>query len=142
MYQNSRLNRLAARLAAIGLILVLASGCLVGPDFARPAVDMPEAWREFEDENVYPVQDDLGEWWKSFNDPILDVFIEQALAENLDLREALLRITEARCQRGVVNSDLGPQFDTDASYSSRRSTSPGLGSTQVVFPHFRSIRWG
>ena len=59
-------------------------------------------------------------WWVTFEDPVLDDLIAYALSQNLDLREAALRIREARAQRVVVRGGLFPQLSGDTSYDYRR----------------------
>jgi NodT family efflux transporter outer membrane factor (OMF) lipoprotein len=66
--------------------------------------------------------DPIVQWWKTFNDPVLDSLITRAVESNLDLLIAEARIREARFQSGVVSSELWPSVETSASYSrSRRS---------------------
>ncbi|HNK32793.1 MAG TPA: hypothetical protein PK403_11035, partial [Plasticicumulans sp.] len=74
-----RSRRVAARVAALAVALALA-GCMVGPDYQRPALELPAGTA-----GVPRIADD---WWRSFNDPVLDGFEAEALAHNLDLAEA------------------------------------------------------
>jgi outer membrane protein TolC len=59
---------LAAGLAA------LTGGCVVGPDYARPPVVTPEAYKENAGWKVAEPRDDVlrGQWWQLFGDPSLD----------------------------------------------------------------------
>ena len=86
--------------AALSLIL-LASGCTVGPDFKRPEVPVPKHWSEAPKDNLkgLPLAE---QWWKTFNDPILNQLITDAVAANLDLKQALVRVKEARAQRWIT----------------------------------------
>ena len=80
------------RLAAAALCLALAACAAVGPDYAPPAVDHPDAWST-------PLPgagsaSDPVHWWRAFQDPLLDQLVAQALARNQDLaiaRQRLLR---------------------------------------------------
>ncbi len=67
---------------SLTLITLALGGCLMGPDYMRPAVDSPSAWRVGE-----PTARDLANtvWWEQFDDPALDVLVTTALAENKDL---------------------------------------------------------
>lgn len=72
-------------------LLVSVTGCTLGPDYVRPNVDSPEAWRVDAGE-----AEDLAntDWWKQFNDPALDELIEIALHENRDVRIAAARVEQ------------------------------------------------
>ena len=93
-------------------LIMLVSGCTVGPDYKRPVVPVPKQWSEAPKGNHKPVlsNDEGGlpqpvqadQWWKTFNDPILNQLITDAIAANLDLKKALARVKEARAQRWVT----------------------------------------
>src|SRR5579859_6685384 len=71
---------------ALALVLILAAGCKVGPDYHRPQVSTPAQWGEpmTGGETNAPVT--ATDWWKTFNDPELDSLIARAVHSNLDLR--------------------------------------------------------
>jgi len=90
---------------AIALPLtLLMSGCTVGPNYKRPIVPVPKQWTETtknkRTELPLPAQPD--QWWETFNDPVLDRLITDAIGANLDLKQALVRIKDARAQRWVT----------------------------------------
>src|SRR5271166_3000065 len=89
------------------LLLPLAlSGCMVGPDYVRPAVDVPAAWRI----DVGTARDLLDSaWWEQFDDPVMNHLIASALAQNNDVRVAAARIEEYRGRLAVTRSALFPQ---------------------------------
>jgi multidrug efflux system outer membrane protein len=94
---------------------LLAGGCTLGPDYARPELPMPEGWREVgsaEQETLANTP-----WWELFDDPELVALIEIALAENKDLAIAIERIEETRARYGFQRADLWPQVDGFASAS-------------------------
>ena len=78
-------------LAAV-LIALLASGCMVGPDYVRPPVDAPAAFR-FEAARVAETADT--EWWKQYGDPVLDRLIAQALEANRNVKIAAANVEAA-----------------------------------------------
>ena len=66
-----------------GSLLLFLTGCItVGPDYQRPAVDTPAAWR-VEEKEVRDLANTA--WWEQFNDPVLNGLIAAALQENKDL---------------------------------------------------------
>jgi multidrug efflux system outer membrane protein len=91
----------------VSLLAVLVSGCMVGPDYVRPPVDAPAAWRLTE-----PAVKDLANaaWWEQFGDPVLNDLVATALRENKDLLIATARIDEFAGNYGFVRSSLFPQI--------------------------------
>jgi NodT family efflux transporter outer membrane factor (OMF) lipoprotein len=96
--------------------LPLLAACTVGPDFVPPKADVPKAWTASNVSDNQP-QDD---WWASFHDPVLSSLIARAAAANLDLRQAALRIAEARAQGEIAAGDQWPSVGANASYASTR----------------------
>lgn len=95
------------------LIVLFLSGCtMVGPDFTRPEVTLPEAWVTEEKEILSSSSDQHAEWWLVFNDPALNSLIELSYKQNLDLQIAGLRILEARAQVGIATGNRYPQQQT------------------------------
>jgi outer membrane protein, multidrug efflux system len=96
------------------LVSLLVGGCMVGPDYVRPPIDAPAAWRLSE-----PEVKDLANtaWWEQFGDPVLNDLVATALRENKDLMIATARIDEFVGNYGFVRSGLFPQvgLDYDAS---------------------------
>ena len=79
--------------------VLLAAGCTrVGPEFEKPEAEVTGQWEAFESKDIKPKAPGTAEWWRSFNDPVLDQLIATAYAENLSLEAAGLRVLEARAQ--------------------------------------------
>jgi NodT family efflux transporter outer membrane factor (OMF) lipoprotein len=99
--------RTARALALVAGALVLSSaalsGCLVGPDYATPPARTPETW------SGGAASTANAEWWKEFGDPALDALVERALAQNLTLQQAGLRVIQARARRGISVGEFFPQ---------------------------------
>ena len=104
-------------------VSLLLSGCFaVGPDYQRPKIPIPRQWTE-----TPAVQGSQPEqWWKTFNDPILDKLISEAIASNLDLKLALERVKDARALRSATIAAGLPSLDAKSSVSRRfnNSSSP------------------
>ena len=105
-------------LTALGL-----AGCAIGPDYERPAVELPETLGV--PQSGVPVQD---KWWTLFNDPVLNALVDEALAANRDLKAAAERIEQARSQFEITRSDqlpqAGVQFDTSRDKASALGSFP------------------
>jgi multidrug efflux system outer membrane protein len=59
----------------IALLALSASGCMVGPDYLRPAVDTPTAWR-LSDQTALDLANTA--WWEQFGDPVLNDLVGTA----------------------------------------------------------------
>lgn len=124
----SRFSQCKIVCLAVVACLVL-SGCMVGPNYKKPADEVPPAWVEVPSGVTTNEANDLAQWWTLFKDPMLDSLIEQAMQANKDLKIAQARIREARAQRAVTASNLYPKLDSSASYSRRRSSQHADPST-------------
>jgi multidrug efflux system outer membrane protein len=105
------------RIWACGLLLAV-SACTLGPDFERPSAPGAPSWRDpsVAGPRVDQHSDTDPKWWNSFHDPVLDALIEKAIAGNLDLQQAMLRVVEAR--QGVVMARAAglPTLNATGSY--------------------------
>jgi len=82
---------------------------MVGPDFARPPAKVSQTWLEAGDQRVKTEPGEYSDWWRAFDDPVLDQVISRAYQENLSLKIAGVRVLEARAQLGVAAGGLFPQ---------------------------------
>jgi NodT family efflux transporter outer membrane factor (OMF) lipoprotein len=139
----SKRHTQTAVLVAAGLL----TGCTVGPDFLQPKAEVPPGWTpmamkqaEKAASSVSATTPQTDAWWESFHDPALTSLIARAVAANLDLREAALRIAEARAQREITAADQWPSLSGNASYANQRiSTTTAQGS---IFGSFGKLGGG
>jgi len=103
------------------MLLVLCS-CAVGPDYIRPDVaSLTPAdwhWKLAEPKDEIP----KGEWWKIFEDPVLDELQAGAVADNQNLRAAVARVDEARAVARVSHSELFPELSLNPSFRRERTS--------------------
>lgn len=124
MSRAAALSRLLFTVAVSSLL----TGCMVGPNYARPQMPSPEQYRFVETNQAQSLAD--VPWWEIFNDPPLQGLIREAIANNLDLRAAVAHVSEARARAGIEKSFLYPQVDGVASYAARQaSTTEDNGDT-------------
>ena len=90
-------------------IVLLLSGCAVGPNFTRPQVTVSQNWLEEGDPRIKKEAAEYRNWWRVFNDPVLDNLIDRAYRENLSLKIAGVRVLQARAQLGIAIGELFPQ---------------------------------
>ncbi len=134
-----RLATLAA-LLAVGL-----NGCMVGPDYTRPEVASPDAFR-FQPPDARELANTA--WWQQFDDPVLDGLINEALANNKDLRIAAARVEEFAGVLTSTRAQLFPQIGYGAAgsrdrFSERLDTpvSPGIPNPQTTYQAVLNASW-
>ncbi|WP_319202393.1 efflux transporter outer membrane subunit [uncultured Ilyobacter sp.] len=125
--EKLRLKKIPAALT-LSAVLVFTGCTAVGPDYVSPKVKVPEKWNgekkvNFNNENRLSEQ-----WWKLFDDPMLDELIKEASGSNLDLKEALARVDEYRSRLGVVTGNRVPSLSVEGDLL-RQKTSENAGYT-------------
>ena len=106
-----------------GAAAILLAGCMMGPDYARPKLDAPAAFR-FEPKAAADTANT--EWWKQFGDPVLDSLIAEALANNLNLKVAVANVEQAAGIFTQTRSQLFPQVGYAATAERARTTEAGV----------------
>ncbi|HEX5208120.1 MAG TPA: efflux transporter outer membrane subunit [Steroidobacteraceae bacterium] len=107
------------------------SGCAVGPNYHRPTTQVatqfpttaPKQQTRGESSasnDVYSHAPAQTEFWKQFDDPVLNGMIGDALAANYDLRIALGRLVQARALRNESRFDLAPTVTASGGYTKQR----------------------
>ena len=131
-------------LAVLTLLLVL-TGCAVGPDYKKPEITTPPAWLV----DMQTAKDTANTlWWEQFNDPALNELIATALKQNYDLRIATARVEEFYGRYGATRADLFPQVGYGAAAGRGQvsgkgpfSGTPGAGSPQSTYQAQFSASW-
>jgi len=103
---------------------VLSVGCAVGPNYKKPGVSVPTAYRGLTpEESAKAEAASIGDqkWWDIFQDEQLRSLIRTALQQNYDLRIAASRILQARAQLGITRADQFPTVSAGAGVSDNRS---------------------
>jgi multidrug efflux system outer membrane protein len=119
------------------MLTMLLSGCMVGPNYKRPPVAVPAAYRGATASSAgarpqaTPSFGDL-KWWNVFQDPVLQGLIRTALKQNFDVRIAAARIIQAAGQFRVARSQEFPQL---------RGTGNATRQRVVFFPSFPAFQF-
>ncbi|WP_321938959.1 efflux transporter outer membrane subunit [Paraburkholderia sp. J8-2] len=129
-------SRMHCALRPLALIVSVASlgGCAVGPDYHRPAVDTPSSYR-YASPQAEAVDGSL-EWWRQFNDPVLDDLIAKAIAQNKDLLIAAARVEEFYGRYVTTRAGLFPQIGVNFDPTRSRGV-PAGGFAPVVGNQFQ-----
>ncbi|BCS55079.1 efflux transporter outer membrane subunit [Geobacter sp. SVR] len=93
----------------MAVLTLTLSGCMVGPDYRRPDVEVSPTWTEAGDTRVKSETGEYRTWWQAFNDPVLNQLIGRAYDGNLSLKVAGVRVIEARAQLGIAAGNFYPQ---------------------------------
>ena len=120
------------QLSSIALALALAA-CSTGPEYVRPAM-IPAAAGPFVAANspaVQPLAPVPDNWWRLYDDPVLDGLIADALAHNTDVRAAVARLARARAALREVKVDRLPQGGVSA--GAIRGRDPGDSNATTSF---------
>ncbi len=122
--------------------LVLLCGCSTGLIPQRePKVDLPESWKGIDPSKVSQQEalpKELGTWWKTLGDPILEQLTKLAVDQNLDLKLAHARVREAKAQREIAFANLFPSLGSSAQVAQSRS-SEGTGKALRVHSYSLGI---
>jgi len=94
---------------AVLWLLGLAACAPVGPDFVRPEAPVSSDWSQQASQGLQASPDNLIEWWRVFDDPVLDELMARALANNNNLKIAGLRVLESLAQLGIATGAQYPQ---------------------------------
>ncbi|HMH19751.1 MAG TPA: efflux transporter outer membrane subunit [Burkholderiales bacterium] len=97
----------------------LLGGCTLGPDYERPAMDLPKAYTEPDVGTTAPVP---SEWWKLYGDTTLNELVAAALERNADIRLAVARIEEADANLRAANAAFLPEIDLGGNANRTRSS--------------------
>jgi NodT family efflux transporter outer membrane factor (OMF) lipoprotein len=108
------------------LVAAFSTACTVGPNYQRPAISTPGAFRAPEPLPASQAASlaDL-KWFDIFKDDKLQQLIRTALVQNYDLRDAVARVEAARANLGITRSDQFPNFGANGSVEINRLSRGG-----------------
>jgi outer membrane protein, multidrug efflux system len=134
-------NRLTGARAALLAACALLAGCVAGPEYRKPALEMPAAWQVDSPWRVARPEDAAakGPWWQAFGDPELNALEERAMAGNATLAIANARLTQARATLAATSASLFPQIGT-SNRLSRQQISANRPLTNYKSPNYSTIQ--
>ena len=105
------------KLIAVAVASALLSACAIGPDYQRPAMEIPAAYKEQRDWKLAEPNDALirGKWWQVFGDKQLDALAEQVDVSNQNLKAAEARYRQATALSESARAGLFPSVSANAS---------------------------
>jgi outer membrane protein, multidrug efflux system len=125
----------AVLLVCLSFFTIALAGCSVGPNYKRPSVAVPSAYRGLTPEAAKNEAASLADqkWWQVFEDEQLQALIREALQGNYDVRIAASRILQAQAQLGITRADQFPTANISGSGVNQRTAAlgpfPAFGTT-------------
>ncbi len=125
---SATFGRFAVAARILCLAMILLAGCAVGPDYQRPAVEAPAAYRTAASDTNASVGTntfaDLG-WWAVFQDPQLSAYIGDALTNNWDIKIIAARVLQAQASLQVARSQFFPNLSAGGDLVTSRASQNG-----------------
>lgn len=121
----------ALRVAVSAVVAALVAGCAVGPDYHRPDVAVPAAYKEAPDGWKVAQPDDhadRGQWWTIYHDPQLDDLVAKLNASNQTVAQSAAAYRQARALVAQARAAYFPTLGVTA--GGTRSSSPGASNSQ------------
>jgi NodT family efflux transporter outer membrane factor (OMF) lipoprotein len=122
--------------------LCALAACTVGPNFAPPKPPAETTWNDpsaKQPGQVTPQSDPNPKWWSAFNDPTLNRLIDMAIAGNLDLRQAVLRVVESRQSVASARAAGLPSLSGTASYNREQLGLEGLLKSRGAYSGLNAL---
>ncbi|MFO1396696.1 MAG: efflux transporter outer membrane subunit [Burkholderiales bacterium] len=121
----------AIRGTACAAALLLA-GCMVGPDYQRPAAPVPAQYKEAAGWKVAQPADAAprGAWWQAYRDPDLDALMAQVDVSNQSIALYAARVREANAGTQAARAALFPVVSGTGSAVRNKSAANGNGNGQ------------
>src|SRR5579885_96401 len=128
---------------AVAVLAIFLTACAVGPDYHRPAVQIPQNFRAPEPLPA-PKPDSLADlkWFEIFQDDKLQDLIRTALAQNYDLRTAIANVEAARANLGITRSNQFPSVYANGSIEFTRLSRDGSFPLPEDFVKSQNRNWG
>ena len=122
-------------------ILIGLGACTVGPDFKPPTSPDAPAWKDASARSgaVSQSTDPDPRWWRRFRDPMLTELIETAIAGNLDLQQAVLRVEESRQSIVTARAAGLPTLNGTASYMHEQLGLKGILESQGAYSQLNAL---
>ena len=122
--KEARVRKRVTACICLSILSLTSWGCTVGPNYKRPAAEVPPAYKEVGDwKPAQPNDQSLGtNWWEIFQDPQLNELEQQVNVSNQNLKAAEAAYTQARAALRYVRADYFPTITTDPS-ATRNKTS-------------------
>lgn len=108
------------KMSTLGFAGLLGACSVVGPDFHRPNIDLPQSFAFASGSGGLEVAA-RHSWWSGFEDPLLEGIVARAMAQNINLEIARLRIEESRALLGTAGRNAQLSGSVSARVTARQT---------------------
>jgi multidrug efflux system outer membrane protein len=131
------------RATAVLIAAAFMAGCTLGPNYHRPAVQIPQNFRA-PSPLPAPQAESFADlkWWEVFKDPALQELVKTAIQQNYDLRDAVARVEAARANLGITRSNQFPQVGVSGDVQFTRLSRDGAEPLPASFIPNQNRNWG
>jgi NodT family efflux transporter outer membrane factor (OMF) lipoprotein len=121
----------------------LISGCAVGPDYVRPTMDLPTAYKEPGPWKIaQPGQiDDNHHWWEIYHDSVLNDLVGQANQANQNIRLAEAQYRQAQATASIARASLWPTIGASAGPSRAQTNTSGVNRLADTYSIGLNASW-
>ena len=127
---NRVLTLLSRWMAGAALPLALAGCVAIGPDYEKPDVPVPDAWRNAPEAAEAGNAGNGAGWWTVFGDPALDALVERVHAENYSLASAVATMEAYAAQLNMERAGLFPSVSASGKTGEDRQSELVHGETE------------
>ncbi len=118
--------------SATFVLTLLLGGCMVGPDYHRPTVEIPQTFIH-QDKDAREIANTV--WWRQFKDPVLESLVDEALANNKNVKIAAASLEQAAGVLTQTRAPLFPQANYGAGATRQRSSELGAAGWSKAIPN-------
>jgi multidrug efflux system outer membrane protein len=122
----------AGRVGVAAALVAVLAGCTLGPDYKRPDVKSPAAF-QYEPKEAAATADT--QWWRQFQDPVLDQLIAEALQHNTNVQIAAANVEQAAAVLTQTRSQLFPGVGYGVTGQRERSVEPAFAALIPNYPN-------
>ena len=126
-------SRAACRLAPLATAALLAA-CAAGPDYVRPTLELPDAYKEvgpWKTAEPRPA-DSAQPWWEAYADPVLNGLMQDAERANQSLRVAEAQYRQAQALADAARAGYYPTLGVNAGAQRARTNTNGVRTGNTV----------
>ncbi|TNJ41256.1 efflux transporter outer membrane subunit [Tamlana fucoidanivorans] len=112
------------------MVILFFGACKIGHKYEGSQINMPDKFAEHTLDSTNLANK---EWWKIFNDTILEGYIKEAIANNRNLQIAIARVEEFRQNNRIAKSDLYPAISLNGETDSEKVKSEDASNDTELF---------
>ena len=112
------------------LVLLVISGCAVGPDYQRPDAPVPSSFKELKGwREALPGDQKIGaKWWEAFGDPILNTLAEQINVSNQSIALAESQYRQAQAALQLTRAGYFPTVGAGAAFTRSKASGDNVSA--------------